>query len=133
MILHEVLRLYSPVLQLARTIYIDTNLGAFSLPSGAMITLAMHFVHRDKELWGDDAHEFKPERFAKGISKATKGTNAFFPFGWGPRICIGEKFGMIEAKTALSMILKHYSFELSASYVHAPVNVLFLQLIADVI
>ncbi|KMT10537.1 hypothetical protein BVRB_5g116610 [Beta vulgaris subsp. vulgaris] len=127
MILYEVLRLYPPAMQVTRYVYKDTNLGALSVPSGALITFFLHTIHRNQESWGDDAHEFKPDRFAEGISKATKGTNAFFPFGWGPRICIGEKFAMTEAKMALSMILQRFSFDLSPSYVHAPKTVMFLQ------
>ncbi|KAL2931746.1 hypothetical protein RDABS01_037156 [Bienertia sinuspersici] len=127
MILQEVLRLYPPVIQIARRVYKDTKLGALSIPSGALITFFMYTVHRDQESWGDDAYEFKPDRFSEGISKATKGNNAFFPFGWGPRICLGEKFAMAEAKMALAMILQRFSFELSPSYVHAPRTVMFLQ------
>ncbi|CAO2818234.1 unnamed protein product [Amaranthus hypochondriacus] len=126
-ILYEVLRLYPPVIQMARRIYKDTDLGEVSLPSGSLIFFPVILVHRDKELWGDDAHKFKPERFSEGISKATKGNSSFFPFGMGPRICIGERFSMTEAKIALSMILQQFWFELSTSYTHAPINVLFLQ------
>ncbi|XP_021733658.1 cytochrome P450 CYP72A219-like isoform X1 [Chenopodium quinoa] len=127
MILYEVLRLYPPVPRVTRQIYKSTSLGELSIPSGTLISFSMHSVHRDHEIWGDDAQEFKPDRFAEGISKATKGNNSFFPFGWGPRICMGERFAMLEAKMALSMILQRFSFELSPSYVHAPTTVLFLQ------
>ena len=84
-------------------------------------------MHRDKELWGDDAEEFKPDRFHEGISKATNGNNSFFPFGWRPRICIGGKFAMTAAKMAVSMMLQSFSFELSPTYVHAPKPVIFLE------
>ncbi|XP_021718980.1 cytochrome P450 CYP72A219-like [Chenopodium quinoa] len=127
MILYEVLRLYPPVMQITRWVPKDTNLGGLSVPSGAMITFFVHTVHRDQEFWGNDAQEFKPNRFAEGISRATNGNNSFFPFSWGPRICVGEKFAITAAKMALSMILQRFSFELSPSYVHAPKTVMFLQ------
>ncbi|KMT10535.1 hypothetical protein BVRB_5g116590 [Beta vulgaris subsp. vulgaris] len=60
-ILYEVLRLYPPVIQLSRmNKQKDTNLGALSIPSGTMIVFPMYSVYRDKEIWGDDAQEFKP-------------------------------------------------------------------------
>jgi len=105
----------------------DTKLGERSLPAGALVNFQVIHIQRDRDLWGEDAEEFKPERFSEGISKATRGNNAFFPFGWGPRICIGEKFAMIEAKMALSMILQHFSWELSPSYAHSPMSVFALQ------
>ncbi|KAF0919791.1 hypothetical protein E2562_031654 [Oryza meyeriana var. granulata] len=126
MVLNEVLRMYPPVVQMNRRTYKEIELGGVTYPPGVMLALPVLFIHRDAAVWGHDAGEFNPGRFAKGVAKACKDPGAFFPFSRGPRICIGQNFALLEAKVALSMILQRFAFELSPAYVHAPYTVLTL-------
>ncbi|CAO2193179.1 unnamed protein product [Urochloa humidicola] len=122
MVLHEVLRLYTPVPAVHRRTYKPVELGGVRYPAGVTLVLPLLCVHHDKDVWGPDAEEFRPERFAEGVAGAAGGDRppAFFAFGSGPRTCVGQSFALLEAKIGLAMILGNFEFELSPSYAHAP-------------
>ena len=121
MVIQEAMRLYAPVALSTRHALADMRLGELDVPQGLNIWVATGSLHRDPENWGPDALEFKPERFANGITEACKYPNAYLPFGFGSRLYIGQKFAMIELKIILSLILSRFSFTLSPDYHHSPV------------
>lgn len=126
MIIHETLRLYPPAMTVSRQVVEkEVRLGSLLLPTTLQLTIPTVAVHHDKAFWGEDVHEFKPERFSDGVSKAMERNSAgYLPFGLGPRNCVGMNFAMNEAKIAMSMILQKYSFTLSPGYAHMPIQLL---------
>uniref|UniRef100_A0A1W7HBV0 Cytochrome P450 n=1 Tax=Scoparia dulcis TaxID=107240 RepID=A0A1W7HBV0_SCODU len=121
MIINETLRLYSPVTTIIRRTSSGSKLGRYEFPANVTLVIPPFAMHRNPDIWGQDAHAFKPERFAEGVAKATNGNStAFLPFGYGPRTCVGLNFANNEAKIALSMILQRHKFTLSQNYVHSP-------------
>ncbi|KAK8508035.1 hypothetical protein V6N12_025143 [Hibiscus sabdariffa] len=122
MIINETLRLYPPAIGILRNCESEVKLGKFTLPANLQLFIPSMAVHRDPGIWGDDAHLFKPERFSEGVAIATNNNvTSYFPFGIGPRTCIGFNFAISGAKIALLMILQRYRFVLSPAYVHSPV------------
>ncbi|MBA0783015.1 hypothetical protein Gotri_000812 [Gossypium trilobum] len=122
MIINEALRLYPPTVAFIRRSEREVRLGKFILPANIQLFISNLVVHRDPGIWGDDAHLFKPERFSGGVAKATSNNvAAYFPFGIGPRTCVGFNFATVGAKIVLIMILQRYRFTFSPTYVHSPV------------
>ncbi|KAL8161777.1 hypothetical protein V2J09_013266 [Rumex salicifolius] len=123
MVINETLRLYPPATLLPRMAFEDIKLGDLLIPNGLSIWIPVLAIHHDRDLWGDDADEFNPDRF----STRSNMSGRFFPFGLGPRNCIGQSFAMMEAKIILAMLISKFKFTLSESYSHAPITVLTIK------
>ncbi|KAH9983770.1 cytochrome P450 [Xylariaceae sp. FL0662B] len=85
--------------------------GQYEVKSGQTILIVNPKLHRDPEVWGDDAEEFRPERMlSENFQKLPK--NCFKPFGNGPRSCIGGDFAMQEATIATALLFQKFEFQL---------------------
>lgn len=118
--IQEVLRLYPPAAFVSREALEDTQVGDIIIPQGVCLWTLIPTIHRDYNIWGQDADEFRPERFSNGISKACKFPQAYIPFGLGPRLCLGRNFAMVQLKVLLCLIISKFDFSLSPKYRHSP-------------
>ncbi|MCK6073792.1 bifunctional cytochrome P450/NADPH--P450 reductase [Paenibacillus silvae] len=108
MVLNEALRLWPTAPAFSLYAKEDTVLGGqYPLQKGDSVNVLIPRLHRDKEAWGHDVEEFRPERF-EDPSKVPH--NAYKPFGNGQRACIGQQFALQEAALVLGMVLKHFDF-----------------------
>ncbi|BBN15559.1 protein MpCYP735-like [Marchantia polymorpha subsp. ruderalis] len=123
MVVFEALRLYTPAPETARTAVRDVQLGKLRIMKGTSISICIPKLHRLPEFWGDDANEFRPERFKDGVSAARKHPVAYMPFSYGPRYCVARTFALLEVKCIIAMIIQRFSFQLSPNYLHAPIIV----------
>ncbi|MEF8853310.1 MAG: cytochrome P450 [Haloarculaceae archaeon] len=106
-VVDEALRLYPPAYTIFREPTSDVTLGGYEIPAGSIVTLPQWVVHRDGR-WFDDPDAFRPERWAGDRDRPEY---AYFPFGGGPRHCIGMRFALMEAKLVLATLAQRFEFE----------------------
>jgi cytochrome P450 len=109
-VLEEALRMYPPAWMFARQSVNEDILNGYQIPAGATIMLSPYVTHRLPEFW-DDPERFDPERFTADKMEQ-RHRFAYFPFGGGPRLCIGNNFALMEAPLLLTMLMQNFRFEL---------------------
>ena len=105
-VVREAMRLYPPVPATAREPTEAVALGGYDVPAGTTVAPSEWLVHRDGELY-DEPTAFRPERWAERPEDA-RHRFAYFPFGGGPRRCVGEAFAMQEAQLILATVARSY-------------------------
>jgi cytochrome P450 len=110
MVLDESLRLYPPAWILGRRALGDDDLGGHHIAAGSVVAISPYITHRHPRLW-ERPEEFDPERFDPAKTKP-RGPFVYFPFGGGPRLCIGHNLALLEAQLILSTVAQRFRLEL---------------------
>ncbi|WP_267640178.1 cytochrome P450 [Haloarchaeobius amylolyticus] len=105
----ESMRLYPPAFILFRKAREDVTLGGYTIPEGTKLTLPLFRIHRD-DRWYDDPDSFRPDRWTDDFEDFLP-EYAYFPFGGGPRHCIGMRFARMELKLVLATLVQRCRFE----------------------
>jgi cytochrome P450 len=106
MAVKEAMRLYPPAYATGRLLTTEDEIGGHRIPAGSFIAVSQWATHRHPEFW-DDAETFDPTRFAPE-QEEERHPYAYFPFGAGPRSCIGSHFAMLEAVIAVAVLLQRH-------------------------
>jgi cytochrome P450 len=106
MAIKEAMRLYPPAYALGRLSVTDNEIGGYLIPAGAFVAVSQFATQRHPRFW-EDPEAFDPARFTAD-SEATRHPYAYFPFGGGPRACIGSRFAMLEATIAVGLLLQRF-------------------------
>jgi cytochrome P450 len=108
----ESMRLYPPAWAVGRQALEDFPLGDLVIPAGTMVLMSQWVTHRDPRFW-PEPDRFDPERWTPE-ARASRPKFAYFPFGGGARVCIGEQFAWMEGVLLLATIAQRWRFELAA-------------------
>jgi cytochrome P450 len=110
----EAMRLYPPAYATARIAKHDDEIAGCPIPAGSTVILSQFVTHRDPRFW-PDPYQFDPDRFSPE-AEAERPKFAYFPFGGGPRRCIGEPFAWMEGQLLLATIAHRYRIAVQPGY-----------------
>jgi cytochrome P450 len=111
MVLAESMRLYPPAWAMGRKALADFSLGSYYLPKGTTVLMSQFLMHRNAQYFSEPLR-FDPERFTPE-AKAVRPKLVYFPFGAGPRQCIGESFAWMEGVLVLATIAQKWELILA--------------------
>jgi cytochrome P450 len=116
MVLKEAMRLYPAVWGIGRRALQDCELGGYRVPAGSNIFILQWRTQRDPRFF-PDPERFDPERWREDPVRSGKIPRfAYFPFGAGPRVCVGASFAMMEATLLLAMIQQRFHLKTVAGH-----------------
>jgi cytochrome P450 len=109
-VIKESMRLMPPAWMIQREAIEDVRIGGYVIPKGADVGMSQYAVHRDPR-WYPEPERFMPERWTPEFTRQLP-KFAYFPFGGGPRLCIGQQFAMMESMLMLATIAQRFDLEL---------------------
>ena len=112
--LSESMRLFPPAWMIGRQAIADIEIAGHDVPSGTILLTPPFLVHRDARWW-PEPRRFDPERFAEE-EEDKRPRYSYFPFGGGPRLCIGESFAWMEGELLLATIAQRWRPRLEPGY-----------------
>jgi len=118
-VIKESMRLYPPAWSLARTVIKEFDVGGYRIPAGANVVMSTWIMHRDSRFF-PEPEKFDPDRWLPERSQKLP-RFAYFPFGGGPRQCIGAAFAMMETTLLLATIAQRFRFRTVAGHPIVPV------------
>jgi cytochrome P450 len=124
-VVNETLRVYPTVWVIGREATEPVELGGYRIPAGTTVFMPQWVIHRDGR-WYDDPEQFRPERWEGGLIQRIH-RYAYFPFGGGPRICIGNNFAQMEATLILATIAQKFRVRLAPDAVVKPLATITLR------
>jgi cytochrome P450 len=107
----ESMRLYPPAWAIGREALTPVEIGGFSFPKGAEFVISPWVMHRDPRFFAQP-EAFQPERWEDDLARRLP-KFAYLPFGGGPRVCIGNRFAMMEAKLVLATLVRRFRFQVT--------------------
>jgi len=107
-VLAESMRLHPPAWTVGRQPLQDFEAGGYRIRAGSIVLTSPWILHHDRRWWGDDVDAFRPERWLAPDFEASLPRFAYFPFGGGPRKCIGEGFAWMEGVLALATLARRW-------------------------
>lgn len=125
MIITETLRVYPTAWLLGREAMQPVEIGGYTAPKGTTMWMSQWVIHRDPR-WFDEPDTFRPDRWADGLAKRLP-RYAYFPFGGGPRICIGNHFAQMEAVLLLATIARRFRLIVPEGLVPRPIPTMTLR------
>ncbi|MEZ5036348.1 MAG: cytochrome P450 [Chitinophagales bacterium] len=114
MVIDEGMRIFPPAWILGRKAIEDDNINGYEIKKGTNVLLPIYLIHHDKNIW-KNPEKFIPERFESEQIKS-RHKYAYFPFGGGPRLCIGNNFAIQEMQVALCLILKRFHVSIDKNF-----------------